>query len=488
MSEAQMHLSIVVIGASGDLSRRKVLPALLPLYCQKLVDGKFHVFGFARRAMTREDFVGSIRGNLHCKYGPCERCEQRLQDFVGHFSYLQGHYDHAEDFVRLRKAIEEQEQGRPGRRLFYLAVPPSVFLDVARSIHQAGLVYPPDSDPWSRVVIEKPFGSDRASSDALGEALGEVFDESQIYRIDHYLGKEVIQNLMVLRFANLVFEPLWRNLYIKNVQISWTEDLGIGDRAGYFDSYGIIRDVMQNHLLQMLALVAMEEPANLKRQVRDEKVKLLKSVAPVTRDDVVLGQYTAGMYRAEHHPGYHEEKNVPTDSVTPTYAAVVLKIHNRRWEGVPFLMYAGKGLNTRETEIRVRFKEVPHEEFCADGTCLPPNELVIRVQPDEAIYLKIVNKVPGLDYRVEETRLDLRYAAKFDGVIPDAYESLLQDVIRGDRSLFIREDELKVSWDIFTPLLKQLDEERVRPDPYPFGTQGPLAAFALAEAHNVKLK
>jgi glucose-6-phosphate 1-dehydrogenase len=485
MDKDHMHLSIVLIGASGDLAQRKILPVLFALSCQGFLPDDFHVFGFARSALGRDTFRSSISEHLNCHYGPCPYCGQRMEQFLERCCYIRGHYDNPEDFVRLRGQIEEKEGGIVGNRMFYLAVPPSVFLDAARSIGAAQMVQSKDDAPWSRVVIEKPFGEDRASSDMLVRELGSVFREEQIYRIDHYLGKEVIQNLMVLRFANLIFEPVWCNLFIDHVRIAWTEDAGVGSRAGYFDRYGIIRDVMQNHLLQILALLTMEEPADLRYRVRDEKVKLLRCVEPVRLDRMVLGQYTPGRLNGSVHPGYREEARIPGDSKTPTFGAAVMHIHNRRWEGVPFLMCAGKGMDVRHTEIRVRFKSVPGNIFCNRNVCLPPNELVIRVQPDEAVYLKIVNKHPGLSYRLAQSRLDLRYAAAFDEVIPDAYESLLMDVLKGERSLFIREDELQASWDIFDPVLHAIEERGIEPEPYAFGAEGPAAAQQLAAGFGI---
>jgi len=358
--------------------------------------------------------------------------------------------------------------------LFYLAIPPSVFRDTAKAIGDAGMVVCERGPLWSRVVIEKPFGKDRASSDFLTRELGQVFTEEQTYRIDHYLGKEVIQNLMVLRFTNLIFEPLWNRNFIEKVCIDWKEDIGTEGRTGYFDDYGIIRDVIQNHLLQILALIAMDKPASTgASDVRNEKVKVLKHIQALKINNLYTGQYAAGELHGKKHVAYREEESVPNDSRTPTYAAAVLRVDNERWRDVPFIVTAGKGLNERVSEVRIHFKDLPDNIFCDEKGCVPGNELVIRIQPDETIYLKIMFKKPGLDFRMVESRLDLQYKSAFSSQIPDAYECLLLDVIQGDKSLFIRSDELKAAWDIFTPVLHEMDRESVVPSPYPFGSDRP---------------
>jgi len=308
----------------------------------------------------------------------------------------------------------------------------------------------------------------------LTRELSHVFAEDQTYRIDHYLGKEVIQNLLVLRFANLVFEPLWNHHFIKSVSISWKEDLGIEGRGGYFDQYGIIRDVMQNHLTQILSLVAMEPSEKLTpASIAGAKVGLLRSVLPLKTDDIVLGQYRAGKIGDRAEPAYVDDDTVPDDSNTPTFAAVRLWIQNERWEGVPFIMTAGKGLDSRITEIRIRFRGIAGNMFCNADGCPDANELVIRVQPDEAIYLRFVNKVPGIGVRFATKDLDLHYDAAFDEVIPDAYESLILDVIKDDKSLFITNEELQAAWNIFTPVLHDIETRRMKPVSYKFGSSGP---------------
>lgn len=477
-------LSIIVIGASGDLAQKKILPALFALHAQGLIPEPYRIFGFARTPMTHAEFRLKTAEHLTCRYVPHSSCHERMDEFLGRCYYQAGRYDSPDGFLDLYSLMTEQERQPFANRLYYMAIPPAVFLDVAHALGNAGLVSCGAEPGWSRLVIEKPFGHDRASSDTLVAEMTRVFQEEQTFRIDHYLGKEVVQNLMVLRFANLIFEPLWNRLFIDHVQINWAEEQGIEGRGGYFDRYGIIRDVMQNHLLQIMALFAMEEPAAMNAHaIRDEKVRLLRSVAPLTRADLVIGQYDAGSWKGLGYKGYRQEAQVPPDSRTPTFALARLQVRNRRWEGVPFLIRAGKAMGIRQNEVRVSFREIPRNMFAGTtGTsALPaPNELVVRIQPDEGVVLKIVNKVPGLGMQLASTELNLNYAATFSGVIPDAYETLLLDVLRGDRSLFIRADELAAAWDIFTPVLHEIEHTPVEPDLYPVGSPGPASAASFA--------
>ncbi len=476
-------LSIVVIGASGDLARRKIYPALFALYCQGCLPERFQVFGFARSQFSDGDFRTTISEHLTCRYSPEGQCDLRISEFLRRCHYVSGTYHSADSFLDLFVAMRQAENNQPTNRLYYLAIPPSLFLDVAHAIGDAGLVSCSDDLPWSRVVLEKPFGRDRKSSDELTRAMAEVFVEKQTFRIDHYLGKEVIQNLLVLRFANLVFEPIWHRNFIRSVRIDWKEDLNLEGRGGYFDQYGIIRDVMQNHLLQILALVAMEPPRRLDATcIAAEKVTTLRSIPPLEIQDLVIGQYSRSQQGETTFPAYTDDPTVPDDSRTATYAAARLSIDNARWKGVPFLVTAGKGLDARMTEVRIQFREVPANMFCNAGECPAANELVIRVQPDESIYLSLVNKVPGMDLKLETRKLDLQYKAAFSEPIPDAYESLILDVIQGDQSLFIRSDELEAAWDIFTPALHTLEQQAIEPETYKFGSHGPTAARRLFEA------
>lgn len=473
-------LSIVVVGASGDLARRKIFPALFALYCQNYLPENFTIVGFARSSFSSAEFRATIAENLTCRYSPEGQCDLRMREFLDRCEYVSGQYDSVDSILDLFTVLRQAEGSQGANRLFYLAIPPSIFLDVAHAIGNAGLVACGGDGPWSRVVLEKPFGRDRASSDELTRAMAHVFVEDQTYRIDHYLGKEVIQNLLVLRFANLVLEPIWNRDYIHSVRIDWREDLSLEGRGGYFDQYGIIRDVMQNHLVQILALIAMEPPTRLDSTcIAAEKVKALRHVPPLQLENLVLGQYGASQQDPARFPGYVDDDTVPNDSLTATFAAARLSVENQRWRDVPFLVTAGKGLDSRMTEIRIRFRDVPANMFCKPSQCPEANELVIRVQPDESIYLSLVSKVPGMDLKLATRALDLQYEAAFTELIPDAYESLILDVIQGDQTLFIRSDELQAAWDIFTPVLHAIEDQAIRPEPYAFGSQGPAAAARL---------
>ena len=474
------NLSIIVVGASGDLAIKKIFPAMFSLYCQGFLPPGFRVFGFARSILSHEEFRKRISEHLTCRYTSTESCSMEISEFLSRCYYMSGKYDSRESFLDLYELMRSQEPSRDTNRIYYLAVPPSVFLDTAKALAGAGLVICDPSQSWSRVVIEKPFGKDRQSSDILTRELSKVFSEEQTFRIDHYLGKEVTQNLMVLRFANLVFEPLWNRNFIESVHITWKEDIGVENRAGYFDEYGIIRDVIQNHLVQILTLVAMEKPRSIHAtHIRDEKVKVLRSISAIDMKSIILGQYIAGETNTIHHAGYLEEKSIPADSTTPTFATTVLRINNDRWRGVPFIISAGKGLDSRTNEVRIQFRSIPDNIFCDNPECLPTNDLNIRIQPDESIFLNIVNKEPGMQLSLVETSLNLRYQSAFSTKIPEAYERLILDVITGDKGLFIRSDELAAAWDIFTPVLHEIDRLKIKPEPYSFGSAGPSSAMKL---------
>ena len=462
--DRSLPCNIVIVGASGDLCKRKLIPALFALYSQDLLPEDFMIFGFARSEMTDDGFRGRVTEFIECRYVEGDKtCGDKMALFLKRCHYFPGHYDSPDDFRKLDTHIKEQGVSN-GNRLFYMSIPPSIFIATSHGIRDSGLMRVA-GDRWSRIVLEKPFGRDRASSDQLRASLREGFTDDQIYRIDHYLGKEVIQNLLTLRFANLILEPIWNRNYVDYVEIMFAEEIGLEGRAGYFDPFGIIRDVIQNHLMQITALVAMEQPVSLDAQyVADEKVKVLRCIKPLTLSDVTTGQYT----------GYLEEDGVPADSITETFAQLTLHINNPRWSGVPFYLSAGKALNTHKTEIHVKFKDIPYSIFPNQEKLSCANDLHIRVQPNEAIELHLANKVPGLGMEMEMVKLDMLYQHSFDGaVVPDAYERLLYDVLRGDHSLFIQDAELAVSWDIVTPILHELEERRIKPQPYAFGSAGP---------------
>lgn len=486
LGNGENTVSITVIGASGDLAKKKIFPALFALFYEDCLPENFIIFGYSRTKLSDEELRNMISTTLTCRVDKRENCDAKMEHFLERCFYHSGQYNSEDDFAELDYKLKEKEGCRVSNRLFYLSIPPNIFVDVVR----CASLKASSTSGWTRVIVEKPFGRDLESSSELTRCLKKYLTEEQIFRIDHYLGKELVENLSVLRFSNLVFEPLWSRNYIRNVQFIFSEDFGTEGRGGYFDNYGIIRDIMQNHLLQILALFAMETPVSLDAEdTRNEKVKVLRSMRPLQLEDVVLGQYKGHSKGSKSYPAYTDDPTVPNDSITPTFSAAALFIDNARWDGVPFLMKAGKALHTKRAEIRVQFRHVPGNLYKRNfGTDMDKatNELVLRLQPDEAIYLKINNKVPGLGMRLDRSDLNLLYKAKYRGEIPDAYERLLLDAIEGERRLFIRSDELDAAWALFTPLLKELEEKKIAPELYPYGSRGPVGAHYLAAKHNVR--
>lgn len=466
LADVKGHVSIIVLGASGDLAKKKTFPSLYALFGLGLLPPNFTIFGYARSKMSDEDFRKHASQNF-------KGWEDKKQAFLSRLFYHAGAYDNHQAFVELDNLIKKHEGNQQGHRMYYMAIPSTIFVDVAKSIKSAAM----SKTGWNRVVIEKPFGRDSETSAHLSKQLGAIFEEHQMYRIDHYLGKEMVQNLMSLRFANLVFDPLWDRDHISSVQITFKEDIGTEGRGGYFDEFGIIRDVMQNHLLQILALVAMEPPVSLNAEdVRDEKVKVLRACSPIKLEDVVIGQY--GKDPEGKKPGYLDDPTVPKGSLVPTFASAVIHINNGRWKGVPFILKCGKALSERKAEIRIQFYSNPQGLYDAAR-----NELVLRVQPNEAVYMKFNAKAPGMNDGTVETELDLTYNERFDARLPDAYERLIYDVLRGDHNLFVRADELEAAWKIFTPILHQIEREKIAPKIYPFGSRGPPESDELASRY-----
>jgi glucose-6-phosphate 1-dehydrogenase len=474
-------LTIFVVGASGDLAKKKTYPSLFDLHRHGFLSERTTICGYARSFKSDEDFKAQIAPYI--KHGT----EEEKQKFLDICIYRQGAYDSTEDVAKVFKELEQREAdlgtGKTNR-LFYFAIPPSVFVPIGKSIKEAVVDHPGPRLGWTRLIVEKPFGKDTASFQELSSAMGALYTEDYIYRIDHYLGKEMVQNLVILRFANAIFEPLWNRNHIKSVVITFKEDFGTKGRGGYFDSYGIIRDVIQNHLLQVMSLLAMEPPVKVTGDgsanfVRDEKVKVLNCIEPVKWEDCVLGQYMAAPDGSE--VAYTEDPTVPDDSVTPTFASMVLRIKNPRWDGVPFIIKAGKALNERKAEIRIQFKNAPGAAMMFGGQAISENELVMRLQPDEAVYVKTNVKSPGLATKPIVSELDLSYKERYDVELFDAYTRLILEVIRGRQATFVRDDELKAAWAIFTPLLHQIDKEKIKPIPYEYGGRGPAEADKLAE-------
>ncbi|XP_030623548.1 glucose-6-phosphate 1-dehydrogenase-like [Chanos chanos] len=461
----------IVMGASGDLAKKKIYPTLWWLYKDGLLPEETFFVGFARSSLTVEDIRTTCLPYMKVK----ESESESLRLFFSKNSYVRGSYSDGESFSRLHAHLSSLSDGAEANCLFYLALPPSVYRDVTKNIHQHCM----SNKGWKRVIVEKPFGRDLQSSQELSVHLSSLFSENQIYRIDHYLGKEMVQNLMVLRFGNRIFGPIWNRDSVACVVLTFKEPFGTQGRGGYFDDFGIIRDVMQNHLLQMLCLVAMEKPASTSSDdVRDEKVKVLKCIEPVSLSDVVLGQYVGDPEgTGDAKLGYVDDPTVPKDSRTATFATAVLYVHNERWDGVPFVLRCGKALNERKAEVRLQFVDVPGDIF--GGQC-QRNELVVRVQPDEAIYAKMMSKKPGVFFSPQETELDLTYRSRYRDVkLPDAYERLILDVFCGNQMHFVRSDELREAWRIFTPLLHQIEGEKMAPIPYTYGSRGPAEADEL---------
>ena len=476
--------TLVVFGATGDLARRKLLPAVYNLAHDGSLPGHFNLLGVARADMTDDAFrelaARSIR--QHSRRAPDETVLQRLLERL---HYLPGDFDDDGAYERLggRLTTCDRAAGVPLNRCFYLATAPEFFAIIVRRLGDHDLDH--HASAAVRVVIEKPFGRDLEDARRLNRAVLSVFAEPQVFRIDHYLGKETVQNLLALRFANELFEPIWNRNHISQVQITAAEDIGIEGRAGYYDATGALRDLVQNHLLQLLCHVAMEPPIEFTAdEVRDEKAKVLRAIEPPAPDDVprvaVRGQYGPGTVGGEPVPGYLEEEGVPPDSTTETYAAVRLEVHNWRWAGVPFYLRTGKRLARKLTEIAVTLKPVPHLGFAGTGSNgVRPNQLVLVIQPDEGVALSLVAKVPGTRMRLRAVHMDFLYGTTFLSQSPEAYERLILDVMRGDATLFTRGDEVEAQWRICDPVVRLWDRTPGPLPRYPAGSQGPAEAASI---------
>jgi glucose-6-phosphate 1-dehydrogenase len=480
---------LVIFGASGDLTRRKLIPALYNLALDSLLPGDFRLIGFGRRPMEDALFRETAQGGI-------ESFSRRPMDadvwgqLQQGFHYHAGGYDEAAAFEALSEKISaiEKAAGHPFQLVFYISTPPTVFAPIVENLGRCGLARKEGSAGGAaKVIIEKPFGRDLETARELNRVIGANFDESQIYRIDHYLGKETVQNLLVARFANAIFEPIWNREFVKSVQITVAEAVGVGTRGGYYDHSGALRDMVQNHTMQLLSLIAMEPPVSLDPEsIRDEKVKVLKAVQPLTldpldRSDVVRARYTEGLHEGQRVAGYAQESGIPAESTTETYAALRLKINNWRWQGVPFYMRSGKRMARRLSEIAIQFKRPPGFLFSGDRKFdLAQNTLVIQVQPDEGMTLLMNSKVPGLETRTQPVKMHFRYAATFGSNTPEAYERLILDAIVGDSTLFIRGDETEASWKLITPILESWDAAGSHGlASYVAGSWGPLEAERL---------
>ncbi len=470
---------MVLFGVTGDLSRKKVMPAIYDLANRGLLPPGFSLVGFARRDWADQDFAQIVHDSVKA-HARTEFREEVWNQLAEGFRFVPGDFSDDAAFAHLRRTIEELDEvrGTGGNHAFYLAIPPAFFGDVVGQLQEHGLAEQRDGS-WRRVVVEKPFGHDLESARALNGILDSVFPSGSIFRIDHYLGKETVQNILAMRFANSMFEPIWNSNYVDHVQITMAEDIGIGGRAGYYDGIGAARDVIQNHLLQLMSLVAMEEPTSFDAEsLRIEKQKVLRSVELPRRLDLTTarGQYVEGWAGGEKVGGFLDEEGIKKTSTTETFAAVTLHVDTRRWAGVPFYLRAGKRLGRRVTEVAIVFKQAPHLPFAATSTEeLTHNALVIRVQPDEGVTLRFGSKVPGTAMEIRDVNMDFAYGGSFTEESPEAYERLILDVLLGDPPLFPRHEEVELSWMILDPILEHW-AAKGKPEEYPSGTWGPQSA------------
>ena len=480
---------IVIFGASGDLTTRMLMPALYDLAHTRHLPEKFYVVGSARRPLQAEQFCDQMRQAVsrHGRFRPHNEADWK--DFGRRLQYFPLDAKSRPDYLRLRDRLQELDRqfGTPGNYLFYLAVPPSLYSPIVEHLGGAGLAVPgPRGQGWTRIIIEKPFGRDRESARRLNRQVRDVFQEEQVYRIDHYLGKQTVQNLAVLRFANGIFEPVWNRNFIDHVQITVAEEVGVGDRAGFYEQAGAARDMIQNHLLQLLSLVAMEPPSSFDaQQVRQEKLKVVQSIRPFPLDRwdqfAVRGQYGPGAIHNQKVPGYREEKGVAPGSATETFAAIRFEIDNWRWAGVPFYLRTGKRLPRKVSEIAIQFRDVPLQLFaCTALQPCEPNLLRLRIQPNEGIGLRVITKDPGLEVIGRPVELDFAYGDELKAEAPTAYETLLLDSLEGDAMLFARGDWIERSWELLDPLLKVWAENPPKDFPnYSAGSWGPPRAEEL---------
>ena len=476
--------SVVIFGVTGDLSRKKLMPAIYDLANRGLLPPSFSLVGFARRDWADQDFGEIVYDAVkeHARTPFRQEVWDRLAEGI---RFVQGSFDDSAAFATLAETLAnlDTERGTGGNHAFYLSIPPKAFPVVCEQLKKSGLADSHDGQ-WSRVVIEKPFGHDLQSAIELNKVVNSVFPEESVFRIDHYLGKETVQNILALRFANALYEPIWNSHYVDSVQITMAEDIGLGGRAGYYDGIGAARDVIQNHLLQLLALTAMEEPVSFQpEEVKAEKVKVLSATRLAGPLDLTTsrGQYTAGWQGGEKVVGLLDEEGFSKTSTTETFAAIELEVDTRRWAGVPFYLRTGKRLGRRVTEIALMFKRAPHLPFDATMTEeLGQNALVFRVQPDEGITLRFGSKVPGSTMEVRDVNMDFSYGSAFAEDSPEAYERLILDVLLGEPSLFPVNAEVELSWEILDPALEYWAKHG-KPDPYESGTWGPDSAFEMLE-------
>ncbi|MDT5063370.1 MAG: glucose-6-phosphate 1-dehydrogenase [Acidobacteriota bacterium] len=480
---------IVIFGASGDLTKRKLVPALYRLVQERLLPAEFAIVGLARTEMSTEEFRARMKEAV-AEFSEAKSVDEEVwNSFAQGLHYLTADINNPEDYRKLSELLAQvdQERGTQGNRLFYLSVAPKFYGEAVKQLGEHGLAKPPGKG-WVRVIVEKPFGTDLESAKALNRELLEYLDESQIYRIDHYLGKETVQNLLVFRFANGIFEPLWNRQYIDHVQLTNAEMVGVEGRGGYYETAGVVRDMIQNHVFQVLSLVAMEPPVNLGSEaVRDEKIKAMEAARSFTpervRAECVRGQYGPGSIAGQPVPGYRQEADVAPDSTTETFAMLTMYFDNWRWAGVPFYIRSGKHLPKRVTEIAIHFKAAPLPLFGEAMEQMTPNQLIIRIQPDEGITLRFAAKVPGQVTNIRDVNMDFRYGASFGIQLAEAYERLLLDCILGDSTLYARKDMTERGWELVMPILEEwaATKDQVNFPNYEAGTWGPKEADDLIE-------
>ncbi len=487
MKTPQNHI-LVIFGASGDLTKRKLVPSLYDLYHQKLLPENFAIVGVGRTKMGNDVFREKMKEGIQTFANIKESKNGTLGDFLKFLNYLPIDTGNVEDYGKLKAHLEELDKINNTNKnyIFYLATPPSLYGPVSEYLGHHGLNKQEKGNYWRRIIIEKPFGTDLESAIALNQQVQAIFNEDQIYRIDHYLGKETVQNLLVTRFSNGIFEPLWNCRYIEYVEITSAENIGIGSRGGYYDNSGALRDMLQNHLLQLVGLTAMEPPALLdSNSIRNETVKVLQSLRPLTEKDirknVIRGQYTGSMIKGEAVNGYQQENGIPQGSRTATYVAMQFFIDNWRWGGVPFYVRTGKRLPTRVTEIVINFKSTPHQLFKGlQENMHHHNQLIIRIQPDEGILIKFGMKVPGAGFSAQTVNMDFHYSDLANTYVPSPYERLLLDCMLGDSTLYARADAVEASWKFVNPILEAWSNDKTIPlHGYPAGTWGPLLADDL---------
>ena len=481
--------SVIFFGASGDLMKRMLMPAMYNLRLGDVLPTNYGIVGFSRTEWDDAGFRAAMKESIDEFSRNGEAKDPLWSDFAKHLSYVSGDFDDVKCYKKLAEVLNrnDKELGTQNNRLFYLSTPPGLFSKIVEMLDAAGLGPKNNKQGWTRIIVEKPFGTNLESARELQAEITKVFDEPLIYRIDHYLGKEPVQDIMALRFANVIFEPIWNRRYIESVQMTAAETVGVERRGGYYETSGALRDMIQNHVMNMFALVAMEPPVGPDADsIRDEKMKVLRAVRPIDSDELgtfaARGQYARGLIGGKEVPGYREEPDVNPKSNVETFAAIKLYVDNWRWAGVPFYLRSGKRLANKMSEIAIRFKDIPHRLFGDAGDDIEHNVLVMKIQPEEGVSLRFSAKVPGPKMHIRSVSMDFNYGTGFGIVSPPAYERLIGDAMRGDATLFTRWDAVETAWKIVTPIIErwQMLKDTSFPN-YAAGSQGPIAAEAILE-------